>query len=311
MRFYIGLASAALGLLTLASCDNYKAKFNDLNENYTKMEREYTVLKEEDKLLRGEYTSTIETLNSIQDTLNNVAQREQKIRSLSRDAESGSISQRQEIINQINNLVAANNTANQNIKNLQSKLNKFNVQNKQLKKMIEEANRKIAAQEEELNLSKRVIEDLNGTLDRLESQLLEKSGELASAYQTLKQEKENVDAANSKLNVTIEDLKKKNNFVSDCGTAYVACGTRKILRKHDIIKELGSGLTKDFKDKVKALNSTINFYENNELSCDEGVVKEVLPARPANSYRIEGKKVIITDSKNFWATDKVVVLVLD
>lgn len=298
-------------LTALISCGGYRSKYEDLNNKYQEMEKEYSGLKQEERLVKGEYTATIETLNSIEDTLRSINERDAKIRQLTRQTETGNLKQRESILNQINALMAANEQSRREARLLQQKINGLKIENQQLKKMVDQANAKLEQVEGELTESKAMIEQLNSTLNKLEGQLLEKSGELAGAYENLKNEKDQLEKTNSQLQSTVSDLKKRESFIDDCGRAYVVCGTRSALRKNDIIQDLGKGLTKNYKENVKKLNSTINYFEKDEILCDDGNIKEILPARPTDSYRLDGGKLKILNNKTFWATDKVVVMVKD
>jgi predicted nucleic acid-binding Zn-ribbon protein len=210
---------------------------------------------------------------------------------------------------QIAALVQANKNAQSNARSLQTKLKNFKAENEQIKKLIEQANQKIEAKEKELADSRNTIDQLNTTLNKLEGQLLEKSGELETAYESLKAEKKNLETTNTQLSQTVKDLEGKTNFISDCARAYVVCGTKKALRQNDILKKLNMNLTSEYKENVKKINQTINFYEKDQINCDEGNIIKILPERPADSYSIDGGTVKIIDFKKFWATDKVVVLV--
>lgn len=304
-------AIAAVGsLFFMASCGD-KAKLDELNKKYSSLEEEYNVLKEEEKLVKGEYTETIETLNAIEDTLRQIADRESTLRELNKKLEVGDYSQREIVMEQINALIKANESARSSARSLQNKVNEFKVENAQLKKMIAQTETKLKAKEAELAKAQTIIEDMNGTLDRLESQLLEKSGELAGAYEKLKNEKQSLAESNVRLETTIKDLQNRDNFIAECARAYVACGDKKALRKAGIIKKVGDGLTKEYKGATMALKNAINFYDKDIISCDNGQIKEVLPERPADSYEINGNKIRITNTDKFWQTDKVVILVKD
>lgn len=294
---------AAATLLTFASCVQ-QSKFDELDNKYKEMEKEYGSLKEEERLVKGEYSETIETLNSIEDTLRVITEREAKIANLAKQTESGDLSTRERIMSQINALRQANLRSKDEARSLRSKVAKFKVENEELKKMISIVEAKLDQKEKELQEANVVIDDLKGTLGKLEGQLLEKSGELEKAYGELKTERDN-------LTQKVADLEKRDNFISDCGKAYVVCGDRKALRRADIIVELGKALTKGYKEKLKGMGSTINYFDNNIISCDGGTIKEVLPARPADSYKINGNKVEVLNNEKFWATDKTVVLVKD
>lgn len=124
-----------------------------------------------------------------------------------------------------------------------------------------------------------------------------------------KEKNEKLENVNDQLKSTIEDLRSKNEFIDVQAKAFVACGTKKQLRKNNILKSLSTKLSKNYKEYVQASGTVLNFYESTSLSCGEGEIFAVLPERDKSSYQLEGAKLIITDTKKFWSTDKVVVLV--
>lgn len=295
----------------LTSCENYRAKFDELNTRHTEMERDYNTLKSEDDLRKGEYNATMEALNAIEDTLTAIANRDATMRNLMKQVESetGGMDQRQEVMRKINALKLANERSSASARSLQSKLNSFKIENQQLKDLVEQANRKLDAKEAELKEARGIIDEMNQTLTKLEAQVLEKSGQLAQAYEDLKQKNTKLEETNTELAATVSELKNKTDFISDCAKAYVVCGNKKALRQSGVLKKLNQELTGDYKTAVKKMKSTINFYEQDQIECTDGNITKILPERAAASYRIEGNVLKILDFKTFWATDKVVVLI--
>lgn len=304
------LALFALSILFLASCESYEDEYEEMKNKNANLQSEIQKFQEEERLIKGEYSETIEVLNAIEDTLRSIERREDRMRELTKSSEiEGSVSQRQEVLDRLTALRDFNAEATAEARRLQKKLNAFKIENRQLQGMIAKAEERLAAKDKELKEAQNVIDDMQTALNRLESQLLEKSGELATAYEKLKAERDALQRTNDKLMSSQTAVEQRDDFIEECARAYVACGSRKALRQNNIIRKLGSGLTRDYQDEIRKLNTYINFYHNNEVSCDGGQIEEVLPERPSDTYRIEGNKLVVTDRNRFWEQDQTVVLV--
>lgn len=266
----------------------------------------------EDQLVRGEYAETIETLNEIEDSLRAIAVREKEIQKLASSTEfSGNVSQRESIINKLQALKTANENANKQAKSLQAQVRSFRIENAELRKMIAQSESRVLAKERELDDAQGMIDGLRTALTKMESQLLEKSGELATTYEELKRERDRLMQTNERLEKTIAELQRKNQFIDEQAKAYVVCGTRRALRKKDILMDLGRKLARNYHGHVRTHGSPVDFFDNDEINCGgDSEIIDVLPPRSEDSYEIRGNKVIVTDAKKFWATDKTAVLVL-
>ena len=176
--------------------------------------------------------------------------------------------------------------------------------------MISQSEARVLEKERELGEAQGMIEGLRTALNKMEGQLLEKSGELATTYEELKRERDRLAETNDRLEATIRDLQQKNQFIDAQAKAYVVCGTRAALRKNDILMDLGKKLTRTYQAAVRRHGSPVDFYNNDELNCSgDSDIIEVLPDRDANSYEIRGNKVIIKNAQKFWETDKTAILV--
>lgn len=306
------LAILTIALFGLFSCNSYKAEYDQMINEKAALEKKLNALEEEDKLIRGEYSDAIETLNSIEDTLRAIADREKEIQKLSNSNEfSGSLTQKQAIMNKLQTLSAANDASKEEMKKLQSRIKAYKIENEQMKKMIAKAEEKVLQKERELEEAHGLIEDLRRTLNKLEGQLLEKTGELAATYEVLKNERDALEKTNQELQRTLADLQKKTSFIGDQAKGYFACGTKAELRRVGILNKTTVKLVKEYQEAIRASGSTIDFYNNNEFDCNgEGEIEVILPERDPSSYEIQGNKLIVKNTKTFWATDKVVVLVL-
>lgn len=304
------LALLALTVLFLTSCENYEDEYEEMKTKNANLKSEIQRFQEEERFIKGEYSETIEVLNAIEDTLRSIERREERMQALTKSSEiEGTVSQRQEVLNRLNALRDYNEEATAEARRLQKKLNAFKIENRQLKTMIKKAEERLAAKDRELKEAQNVIDDMQTALNRLESQLLEKSGELATAYEKLKAERDALIETNQQLMASQQAVAQRDDFIEECARAYVACGSKKALRQNNIMRKLGSGLTNDYQEEIRKLNTFINFYHNDEVSCDGGQIEEVLPERPSDSYRVEGNRLIITNRARFWEKDQAVVLV--
>ena len=299
-------------VITFGACNNYKAEYEALVEQNTTTQKKLNVLEEEDRLIRGEYSTAIETLNSIDDTLRSISLREKEIQRLSTNAEfGGELPQRQKILAKIQMLRDANEASKNEAKKMQRRLRSYQIENQQLKKMIAQAENRIIEKEEELKDARTIIGDMEMALAKMEGQLTEKNGELDDAYKDLKEKNSELTNTNEKLTTTLADLKTKNNFIEEQARAYIACADKKILRKAGILSKMSlKKLTKDYQEKVRENGDEIDYFKNNQIDCGgDGEIVYVLPARDESSYSVDDGVLNIKDPKKFWATDKTVVLV--
>jgi chromosome segregation ATPase len=309
-KLVLGLSLLVFGL-SFTACNNYKSEYEAILEENAAMKKQLNDAEEEGKLVRGEYSEAIETLNAIEDTLRAISDREKEIQKLTQSSEfSGNISQRQAILKKLQALKDANDQSKNQAKQMQSRLNSYRIENEQLRKMIAQAETRVLTKEQELEEAQTVIDDLRDALGKMESQLLESQGDLATAYEDLKDKNESLEETNERLNNTINELQRKTVFIEEQAKGYVACGSKRILRRKGILSRVNMKLTKEYQSAVKANSSSINYFESNEIECGtDGEIIAVLPERDESSYSIEGNQLKITDTEAFWKTDKIVVLV--
>lgn len=301
-----------LTIVGLSACNNYKAEYDAMIAENASAQKRLNELEEEDRLIRGEYTSAIETLNSIDDTLRAISLREKEIQGLTQQKEfGGDLSQRQKILGKIQALRDANEDSKNEAKKMQSRIRSYQIENQQLKKMIAQAENRILKKEEELAEARGIIDDMEIALAQMEGQLTEKSGQLSVAFKDLKKKNEELSTTNNQLQETLEDLSVKNEFIDEQARAYIACGDKRALRKVGILSKTSlKKLTKNYQQSVREHGDLIDYFDNNQIDCGgDGEIIQVLPERDASSYEIQGGVLNIKDNKKFWATDKTVVLV--
>lgn len=297
--------------LLLSACNNYEEQYNALVEKNAADIKRLHELEEEDRLVRGEYSLAIETLNSIEDTLRIITENEKEIQRLTQQKEfTGNLSQRQAIIAKLQALRDSNEAAQEAAKSMQKKMNAYQIENQQLKKMIAQAESRIIEKEQDLKEARNIIDDMELALAKMEGQLSEKTGQLDDAYKDLQKRNDELSTTNKRLESTIADLKTKNAFIDEQARAYVACGDKKILRKADILNKTNLKLTKDYQKAVRENGDEIDYFSNDQIDCGgDGQIAYVLPERDKSSYQVQGSVLLIKNSKLFWATDKTVVLV--
>lgn len=297
--------------LVLSACNNYEEEYNALVEKNAADMKRLHELEEEDRLVRGEYSLAIETLNSIEDTLRIITENEKEIQRLTQQKEfTGNLSQRQAIIAKLQALRDANEAAQEAAKSMQKRMNAYQIENQQLKKMIAQAEARIVEKEQDLKEARDIIDDMELALAKMEGQLSEKTGQLDDAYKDLQKRNEELSATNKRLESTIAELKTKNAFIDEQARAYVACGDKKVLRKANILNKTNLKLTKDYQVAVRENGDEIDYFSNDQIDCGgDGQIAYVLPERDKSSYQIQGSILLIKNSKTFWATDKTVVLV--
>ena len=76
-----------LAMVLLLSCENYKTKIEAEQITQQLLEEHLFLLIEEEKLIKGEYSEALETLNSIEETLLEMASRNKEMDRLFRDKE--------------------------------------------------------------------------------------------------------------------------------------------------------------------------------------------------------------------------------
>jgi septal ring factor EnvC (AmiA/AmiB activator) len=309
---FLHFCSLALFVLSMTACENFGSKIEELKKENDKLNKDIGSVEDNAKIMRGEYAEAIEVLNAIDDTLKSISDRDKQIQNLNKEMElSKDKSQKEEILSRLNDLKEANINAQQQTRALQAMLQKYKGENESLRKMIDQAETRVKVIDEELGSKRNMIGEMKATIKKTEKELAENQSELSVAYEDLKAKNEKLEATNKKLEKSIAELKKKNEFIGKEAWAYVCCGSKKFLRQKNILSSTSIKLTKGFQSSAQANGSRLNYFENKTISCSGKPISHVLPERDPGSYQIDGNKVIIRNSQNFWKTDKIVVLVQD
>lgn len=310
-KLTIYLAALTMVIALSSSCKSYQAELDEEQKKAQLLNEQLTTLEEEQKLINGEYADAMDALNEIDQTLNEMAARNKEMDALiqQKDLAKGT-NQEQVIMAKLQSLQSANKEADQKARRLRTKLKAYKVENSQLKKMVAQLETKFIEVETEVNKVQTTIANMQIALNKLEADVSATETELSAAYADLKVQTDKLETTNKELETTLKNLQQKNEFIGDDAKAYIACGSRKVLRQNKIIRLLSAKtLTPEYQTQVKKIGSEIDFYNNDQIDCGEGEILFLLPNRDPNSYKIEGGRVTVLDQKTFWSTAKTVVLV--
>lgn len=308
LTLYIG----CLFLIGLTiSCEDYKTKLEEEQKRQQLLGDQLFTLEEEEKLIKGEYADAMETLNAIDQTLTEMAARNQEMDQLIQQKELvKGTTQEQAIMIKLQSLKNANIEADKKARQLRAKAKAFKVENAQLKKMIAQLETRFTEVETEVTKVQTTIANMQVALNGLEAEVASTDTKLADAYADLKIKTSKLERTNEELQQSLTDLQNKNAFIEDDASAYIACGSKQVLRKNKILRLLSAKtLTLEYQTKVKEVGTKFDYFNNTEIDCGDGEIQFLLPNRDPNSYKVEGALVSILDKKTFWATAKTVVLV--
>lgn len=309
---YIYICMAFVLTCGLTSCENYQKEYEEESQKQALLKENLAELEEEAKFINGEYEDALVTLNAIEDSLRTITDRDKEIqRLLGKQKMTSDIGQGEAITAKVMALRAANNQSKEEAKRLQTKARALKVENKKIQKMIAQADERVLRLDGKLDTAKTMIGDMQNALGLMEGQLSTTNSELGNAYIVIKEKNAELEKTNETLEETITELKNKNEFIGQDAKAYVVCGNRSSLRKNKILSDLSvKKLNKNYHSQVKEHGSPVNFFDNDEIACSgEGEIINVLPERDLGSYKIQGDAIVILNAKDFWATDKVVVIV--
>lgn len=304
-------------LLTIGcciSCENYKDKYEEEQQQQRLLNEQLSTLEEEERLIKGEYGDAMETLTAIDQTLSEMASRNQEMTRLLQEKEASTgTSKEQEVLLKIKALKDANTADTENLERLRQKAKGLKIENGQLKAMAEKLEERYTEVLDQVNRAQTTIASMQLSLNQLEEEVASTESALSSAYADLKVKTTRLERTNTELETTLADLQRKNEFIENDANAYIICGDKPMLRKNKILRLLSSKrLTLDYRDQVRSLGNSVNYAENGgTIECTDKPVQYVLPERDPNSYTLEGNSVIIKDRDAFWNTAKTVVLVTE
>lgn len=300
-------------LFGLSSCEDYKSKFEEERQQQRLYADKISVLEEEERLIKGEYADAIETLNAIDETLSEMAARNEEMNELLRQKDiSRTDGEQQAILAKLQALKDLNQQSDERVRELRNKAKSFKIENAQLKKTIERLDTRFEILTDSVNKVQTTIVNMQTALEQLEQEVASTETDLASAYANLKIQTGKLERSNAELEVTLVELQDKADFIADDAQAYVVCGDRPTLRRNDILRLLSAKrLTPEYQSKVRELGTAFDYFNKIEVDCGDKNIQYILPTRDASSFRIAGNRLIITNNDGFWATSKTVVLVTD
>ena len=237
--------------------------------------------------------------NSIQENLNKIKEKEQIISMKTQSGQELDETSADQINNDILAIYELMQKNKQTVNDLNSKLQKNNLKNKEMAKTIQLLTEQINSKDSEINTLKSQLEKLNFNVKQLEIQMAEIDSTLKEEQRLSEEKSEIISSQDEALN-----------------TVYYVVGTKKELMSHNIVAKdgvfkplkIGPGMDKSYFTKVdlRACNSvTLNVKK-----------AQMLSSHPAGSFKLvqKGKiieKIQITDPFKFWENSKILVVVTD
>ena len=188
---------------------------------------------------------------------------------------------------------------NDKLNSLKSKLRKANIKATEFEKMIQRMQSQLSAKDEEINTLKNDLARLNIDIENLNLEI----ANLSSNVDTLKN-------ANEVKDELIEAQEQKLN------TAYFVYGTKKELRKNNVITSEGGFIGIGRMDKLME-NFNKDYFQTIDIRTTTSIPlltkkAELITSHPANSYFFAGGKqidsLVIKDPEKFWSVSKYLVI---
>lgn len=230
----------------------------------------------------------IRGFNEIQDNLDVIKEKEKIVSANSKDAETRK-SKEEQIVADIQSIYDVMNKNKQRLATMRSKLKESNKKNEELEKFI----------------------------NRLTAEIEEKDGQIAN----LKSELERLNIEMTNLNTTYQEEVQSGQLKTEkLNTGYYAFGTSKELIKNGVLTKEGGfiGLGKSQKMKEdfnKDYFTKVDITSVNTIPLGAKKAK-LITTHPAGSYKIEGpegkaEKLTITNPEDFWSASKYLVIVIE
>jgi len=262
-------------------------------QKYQKSSADYASMVTQEQTARNQYGEAINSIATIQDSLNAIALGDSSVRLLSGDNEHRlSNTQRQEVLDRISLLKAGLERTRARIAVLDEKLQKSGVRVSGLRKMVAQLKQTVGEKEE-------LVAGLNARVDSLQTQVTGLVATVAQKQDTIVAQAENIEQKRKEL-----------------GTIYYVIGTRKDLTKSGVVVAKGGVL-----GLGKTLKPTGQFDETQFTAMDtdqETVVRipsdkvQILSAQPPSSYQLQivGKEteLHIIDPNEFRKVKHLVIL---
>lgn len=230
----------------------------------------------------------IRGFNEIQDNLDVIKEKEKIVSASSKDPETRK-SKEEQIVADIQTIYDVMNKNKQRLATMRTKLKESNKKNEELEKFI----------------------------NRLTAEIEEKDGQIAN----LKSELERMNIELTNLNTTYQEEVQSGQVKTEkLNTGYYAFGTAKELIKNGVLTKEGGfiGLGKSQKMKEdfnKDYFTKVDITSVNVIPLGAKKAK-LITTHPAGSYKIEGadgraEKLTITNADDFWSASKYLVVVIE
>ena len=175
---------------------------------------------------------------------------------------------------------------------------------------------RIGSLSDKLKKSKSKIAGLEQMIATLQAQIDSKDGEIGALKASL--EAKNIELSNIVMN--LETVEQESSAKTEkLNTAFYAIGTKKELIERGVITKeggfIGIGKTAKIKD-----NFNKNYFTKIDVSTTTVIniaakKAKIVSNHPSNSYKLIGEKTIekieITNSEDFWASSKYLVIVIE
>ena len=238
----------------------------------------------------------IESLNTIEENLDIIKEKEQII---AVNSENPNQSQKQKIasdLTSINNLLEQNRTK---IEDLEKKLNNSWYQNSKLRKLTDRLKTELEVKETEITALNDKVAKLNIEVENLNGQVNELNGTVL--------------ALNTENEKKAKEIENKTN---ELNTAYYVYGTSRELQNKKVITKDGGFIGIG---KTAVLNKDFNANEFKKIDITKtttipvsGKKISLVTSHPSNSYKVEGVEkvegITILDPVEFWKSSKYLVV---
>ncbi len=286
--FYLTLIIFSAGFFSCNTSETTDNSSNELSEELAKLKSEKRELENQLNEKDSTINQSIMLFNEIEDNLAMINLKEDEIRLKSKDVEL-SEDGKQWIIQEIQNINYLREENAKKANALSKQLKNKNQKIAELEKMVSNLMVKIQAQDEEIDMLRAELEDL----DREYVELLEAYEEQSTLAFELMKEANQVYYAYG----TEEELEKAGVIVKEGG--FIGIGKKATLKG-------------DFNDDYF---TEVDLTKTNSIDIDGGKKIKIITDHPSSAYTIEdnGTKhtIKITEPKNFWKVSKYLVVVVD
>lgn len=168
---------------------------------------------------------------------------------------------------------------------------------------------------QEVSNLKALITKKEAQISQLEGELKNARAEISNLQDTVRTTRQQVNDITAEKELAQEmanqEAAQKEQLITEANTVFVAIGKKKELEQNNILKKKviqpGSAESSLFKTYDKRTLTSIPCYSKNVKE------KNIYPARPANSYRIQEnadktKTIVITNPAAFWGTSNYLVV---